>query len=47
MNLPKENQARAFAEICASAALAGEISIIGSLSAGDFTTAHKSLARDR
>jgi len=47
MNLPKENQARAFAEICAAAALAGEISIIGSLAAGDFTSAHKSLARDR
>lgn len=47
MNLPKENQARAFAEICAAAALAGEISIIGSMSAGDFTTAHKKLARDR
>jgi len=47
MDLPKENQARAFAEICASAALAGEISIIGSLAAGDFTSAHKSLARDR
>ena len=47
MNLPKENQARAFAEVCAAAALAGEISIIGSLAAGDFTSAHKSLARDR
>jgi hydroxymethylglutaryl-CoA reductase (NADPH) len=47
MNLPKENQARAFSEVCAAAALAGEISIIGSLAAGDFTSAHKSLARDR
>ena len=47
MNLPKNNQARAFAEICAGAALAGEISIIGSLSAGDFTHAHKNLARER
>jgi len=47
MNLPKENQARAFAEVCAAAALAGEISIIGSLAAGDFTHAHKHLARDR
>ncbi len=47
MNLPEENQARAFAEICAAAALAGEISIIGSMAAGDFTSAHKSLARDR
>lgn len=47
INLPKENQARAFAEVCAAAALAGEISIIGSLAAGDFTHAHKNLARDR
>jgi hydroxymethylglutaryl-CoA reductase (NADPH) len=47
MHLPKNDQARAFSEICAAAALAGEISIIGSLAAGDFTSAHKSLARDR
>ena len=47
MNLPTENQARAFAEICASAALAGELSITGSIAAGDFTHAHKNLARDR
>ena len=47
MQLPQNGQARAFAEICAATALAGEISIIGSLSAGDFTHAHKSLARDR
>jgi hydroxymethylglutaryl-CoA reductase (NADPH) len=47
INLPEENQARAFSEVCAAAALAGEISIIGSLAAGDFTSAHKSLARDR
>lgn len=47
IDLPAENQARAFAEICAATALAGEISIIGSLAAGDFTSAHKSLARDR
>lgn len=47
MKLPEENTARAFAETCAAAALAGEISIIGSISAGDFTHAHKHLARDR
>lgn len=47
MQLPEKGQARAFAEICAAAALAGEISIIGSLSAGDFTNAHKNLARRR
>ncbi len=47
MGLPKEGSARAFAEICAAAALAGELSIIGSLAAGDFTQAHESLARKR
>ncbi len=47
MKLPHENQARAFAEVCAAAALAGEISITGSIAAGDFTHAHKHLARDR
>jgi len=47
MQLPKENQARAFAEICAAAALAGEISITGAMAAGDFTKAHKDLARKR
>ncbi len=47
MKLPEKNTARAFAETCAAAALAGEISIIGSISAGDFTHAHKHLARDR
>jgi len=47
MQLPKVGQARAFAEVCAAAALAGELSIIGSLSAGDFTHAHHSLARQR
>ncbi|MCJ8314233.1 MAG: hydroxymethylglutaryl-CoA reductase [Saccharospirillaceae bacterium] len=47
MQLPEKNSARAFAEICAAAALAGEISITGAIAAGDFTHAHKSLARDR
>ncbi len=37
--------ARKFAEICAVTALAGEISIIGSMSAGDFATAHQQYGR--
>ena len=35
-----EGKARKFAEICASTAMAGEISIIAALSAGHFTQAH-------
>lgn len=37
--------ARAFAEVCGALALAGELSIIGALSAGDFARAHAELAR--
>lgn len=37
--------ARAFAEVCAALALAGELSIIGALCAGDFARAHAELAR--
>lgn len=47
LNLPDENPTKAFAEICAATALAGEISIIGALSAGDFTKAHRRLARGK
>jgi hydroxymethylglutaryl-CoA reductase (NADPH) len=39
--------ARKFAEICASTILAGEASIIGALSAGDFTKAHIRYGRKR
>ncbi|MFM7322655.1 MAG: hypothetical protein ACKO5K_14200, partial [Armatimonadota bacterium] len=39
--------ARALAEVCAACALAGEISIIGALAAGDFSRAHQRLARGR
>lgn len=35
-----EGRARKFAEICAAVVLAGEISIIGSMAAGDFGRAH-------
>lgn len=38
-------QARAFAELCAGVCLAGELSIIGALCAGEFTHAHQRLAR--
>ena len=47
MGLAGGGHARALAEVCAAAALAGELSIIGALAAGDFTEAHRSLARDR
>lgn len=47
MGLAGAGNARAFAEVCAGAALAGEISIIGSMAAGDFTKAHNDLARKR
>jgi hydroxymethylglutaryl-CoA reductase (NADPH) len=40
-----EGSARRFAEICAAAALAGEVSIIGSMAAGDFAQAHAAYAR--
>lgn len=47
MGMAGEGRARAFAEICGAVSLAGELSIIGSLSAGDFTQAHRRLARDK
>jgi hydroxymethylglutaryl-CoA reductase (NADPH) len=39
------NGALAFAEIAAAVALAGELSIVGALAAGQFTQAHQRLAR--
>ena len=45
MNLAGGGNARAFAEVTAGLLLAGELSIIGALSAGDFVGAHKRLAR--
>lgn len=47
LNLPKKNSARALAEIAVALSLAGEISIIASLCANDFTTAHKKRARQK
>jgi hydroxymethylglutaryl-CoA reductase (NADPH) len=45
MGLYGDGKARALAEVCAALALAGELSIIGALAAGEFTRAHKKLAR--
>lgn len=46
LGLAGTDHAPAFAEVCAALALAGELSIIGALSAGDFVRAHEKLARD-
>jgi hydroxymethylglutaryl-CoA reductase (NADPH) len=40
-----EGTAVKFAEICAATVLAGEISIMGALAAGDFSSAHEKYAR--
>ena len=40
-----EGTARKFAEICAATALAGELSIMGALAAGEFTQAHVKYGR--
>jgi len=40
-----ENKAKVFAEICAGAVLAGEISISAALASGDFTRAHRVFGR--
>ena len=45
LGLAGAGQARAFAEVVAGVALAGELSIIGALAAGHFTRAHQQLAR--
>jgi hydroxymethylglutaryl-CoA reductase (NADPH) len=45
MGLAGTAKARAFAEVAAAVALAGEISITGALAAGEFTRAHQRLAR--
>jgi hydroxymethylglutaryl-CoA reductase (NADPH) len=45
LGLKGEGKARALAEVCAALCLAGELSIIGALAAGDFSRAHASLAR--
>jgi hydroxymethylglutaryl-CoA reductase (NADPH) len=45
LGLAGVGHARAFAEVAAAVALAGELSIIGALAAGHFTRAHQQLAR--
>lgn len=47
LRLAGEGHARAFAEVCAGLLLAGELSIIGALSSGEFTKAHQRLARGK
>jgi hydroxymethylglutaryl-CoA reductase (NADPH) len=47
LGLSGAGHARAFAEVCAALALAGEVSIIAALSAGHFAAAHERLARGR
>jgi hydroxymethylglutaryl-CoA reductase (NADPH) len=45
LGLAGEGKARAFAEVAAALALAGELSIVGALTAGHFSAAHERLAR--
>ena len=47
LGLAGEGRANAFAELCAALSLAGELSIVGALVAGEFTSAHARLARGR
>ncbi len=47
MGLAGAGKARALAEVCAGLLLAGELSIIGALSAGHFACAHRKLARGK
>ncbi len=47
MGLYGENKARALAEVVTALCLAGELSIMGALCSGDFTRAHRVLARKR
>lgn len=47
MNLAGPDKSRALAEVTAGLILGGELSIIGALSAGHFSRAHKNLARGR
>lgn len=47
MGLQGPGKAAALAEVAAALCLCGEISIIGALAAGEFTRAHRKLARER
>jgi hydroxymethylglutaryl-CoA reductase (NADPH) len=45
--LAGDGHAAALAELCAALALAGELSLIGALCAGEFAAAHRAFARRR
>ena len=47
LGLAGPGKAPAFSEVCTALLLAGELSIIGALCAGEFARAHQRLARDR
>jgi hydroxymethylglutaryl-CoA reductase (NADPH) len=47
LGLAGAGHAKALAEVCAGLLLAGELSIIGALSSGEFTRAHQRLARGK
>jgi len=47
MGLAGPGKARALAEVCAGLCLAGKLSVIGALCAGDFARAHRCLARGK
>ena len=46
LGLHGTGHSRALAEVCVGLLLGGELSIIGALTAGHFTRAHRKLARD-
>ena len=46
LGLAGPGNARTLAEICAALCLAGEISLVGAICAGEFAKAHRELARD-
>jgi hydroxymethylglutaryl-CoA reductase (NADPH) len=47
LGLAGAGKAQALAEVCAGLCLAGELSIIGALCSGDFSRAHRLLARGK
>lgn len=47
LGLQGVGKVHAFAEVCAANCLAGELSIMGAMCAGDFASAHKKLARGK
>ncbi len=47
LGLAGDGKAKAYAELCGALALAGELSIIGAIAAGDFAKAHERYARGR